>query len=111
MYEWGRPLKWHYQPVGEALGLGMHESQSLIIEMQVCRSRESMNWVAPLVRKSFMRNGHAWFASNLLLLSTRVSRNFIRVDADEVTYPAHVIFRYRLERAMVEGKILPEDLP
>ena len=48
---------------------------------------------------------------NLYRLSTRVARSFIRVDADEVTYPAHVILRYRLERAMIDGDLDPEDLP
>ncbi len=42
---------------------------------------------------------------------TRVARSLIRVDADEVTYPAHVILRYRLERAMIAGDLLPADLP
>jgi carboxypeptidase Taq len=40
-----------------------------------------------------------------------VQPSLIRVDADEVTYPAHVIFRYKLEKAMIEGKLEVEDLP
>src|SRR3712207_7371159 len=40
---------------------------------------------------------------NLAGLWRRVSRGFIRVDADELTYPAHVILRFRLERAMIGG--------
>src|SRR6185437_1352085 len=42
---------------------------------------------------------------------TRVERSLIRVDADEVTYPAHVILRYRLERAMIAGDLALADLP
>lgn len=37
--------------------------------------------------------------------------DLIRVDADEVTYPAHVILRYRLEKAMIAGELEPDDLP
>ena len=40
-----------------------------------------------------------------------MQRSLIRVDADEVTYPAHVILRYRLERAMLAGNLVPADLP
>ncbi|MEE8279415.1 MAG: carboxypeptidase M32, partial [Alphaproteobacteria bacterium] len=48
---------------------------------------------------------------NLYRLYTRVEPGLIRVDADEVTYPAHVILRYRLERAMIAGDLPAADLP
>jgi carboxypeptidase Taq len=48
---------------------------------------------------------------NLALLWRRVARGFIRVDADEITYPAHVILRFRLEKAMIEGALQVADLP
>lgn len=111
MYERGRPAKWRYQPVGETPGLGMHESQSLIVEMQASRSRPFMTWAASTIRATFGGEGDLWSADNLYRLSTRVARSFIRVDADEVTYPAHVILRYRLERAMIAGDLMPADLP
>ncbi|MBT5495024.1 MAG: carboxypeptidase M32 [Alphaproteobacteria bacterium] len=111
MYERGRPAAWRYQPVGETPGLGMHESQSLIVEMQASRSREFITWAAPIARDALGGQGDAWSSDNLYQLSTRVARSFIRVDADEVTYPAHVILRYRLERAMIDGDLNPEDLP
>ncbi|MBO88711.1 MAG: carboxypeptidase M32 [Rickettsiales bacterium] len=111
MYERGRPLKWRYQPIGETAGLGMHESQSLIVEMQASRSRSFFSWAAPVIRDSFAGSGKGWDADNLYRLATRVERSFIRVDADEVTYPAHVALRYRLERAMIDGDLLPRDLP
>ena len=111
MYERGRPSEWRYQPVGETPGLGMHESQSLIVELQVSRSRPFFLWAAPKIRSTFDGTGEVWSAENLYRLVTRVSRSFIRVDADEVTYPAHVILRYRLERAMIEGDLAAADLP
>jgi carboxypeptidase Taq len=40
-----------------------------------------------------------------------VQRGLIRVDADEVTYPAHVILRFEIERPLIEGEIEPEDIP
>lgn len=50
-------------------------------------------------------------ASNLAGLFTRVQPGLIRVDADELTYPAHVILRYEIERALMDGEIEAEDIP
>ncbi|HTS91435.1 MAG TPA: carboxypeptidase M32 [Stellaceae bacterium] len=111
MYERGLPAAWRRQPVGDARGMSVHESQSLLVEMQACRSREFLEFAAPLLREAFHGKGPAWEADNLYRLYTRVERSFIRVDADEVTYPAHVILRYRLEKAMVAGELKLDDLP
>jgi carboxypeptidase Taq len=111
LYERGLPARWRRQPVGDARGMSLHESQSLLVEMQACRSREFVEFAAPLLREAFGGCGPAWDADNLYRLNTRVERGFIRVDADEVTYPAHVILRYRLERAMIVGDLAPTDLP
>ncbi len=110
MYERGLPVAWRRQPVGRARGMSIHESQSLLIEMQVCRSREFQVFVAPILREAFGVSGPAWEAENLYRLGTQVERSFIRVDADEVTYPAHVILRYRLERALIAGDLALKDL-
>jgi carboxypeptidase Taq len=111
LYERGLPSAWRRQPVGHARGMSIHESQSLLVEMQACRSREFIEFLAPLLCQSFGGSGPAWQAENLYRLNTRVARSLIRVDADEVTYPAHVILRYRLERAMIAGDLALEDLP
>lgn len=111
LYERGLPGAWRRQPVGEALGMSIHESQSLLIEMQVCRSRAFLTWAAPIMREAFSGQGPAWETDNLYRLYTRVKPDFIRVDADEVTYPAHVILRYRLERALLEGDMVLDELP
>ena len=111
MYERGLPAAWRLQPVGRARGMAMHESQSLLVEMQVCRGREFLGFAAPLMREAFGGSGPAWEADNLYRLYTRVVPGFIRVDADEVTYPAHVILRYRLERALIGGELSIAELP
>ncbi|MCY4239091.1 MAG: carboxypeptidase M32 [Rhodospirillaceae bacterium] len=110
-YEAGLPAAWRHQPVGASRGMTLHESQSLLIEMQVCRSPAFVSWAAPLMAEAFGGEGPAWSADNLLSLMTRVARGLIRVDADEVTYPAHVILRYRIERAVLGGDVSLEDLP
>ena len=111
MYERGLPARWRLQPVGLACGMAIHESQSLLVEMQACRGAEFVGFMAPLARDAFGGNGPAWEADNLLRLANRVEPGFIRVDADEVTYPAHVILRYRLERKLIAGGMALEDLP
>lgn len=111
LYQRGLPADWRHQPVGDARGMSLHESQSLLIEMQVCRSREFLDFAAPILRDNFGGTGPAWEADNLYRLYTKVERGHIRVDADEVTYPAHVILRYRLERALIAGDLDLKDLP
>ena len=64
-----------------------------------------------LARAAFAGRGRAWAAENLRRLYNRVRPGFIRVDADEVTYPAHVILRYRLEKRIIAGDLALADLP
>ncbi|MBM3567002.1 MAG: carboxypeptidase M32, partial [Alphaproteobacteria bacterium] len=111
LYEMGLPAAWRGQPVGEARGMVLHESQSLLIEMQVCRSKEFFAFAAPLLREVLGYAGPAWTPANLYALSARVRPGFIRVDADEITYPLHAILRTRLEQAMLAGDLRPDDLP
>lgn len=111
LYEQGRPSAWRHQPVGSARGMSLHESQSLLVEMQACRSREFCEFLAPVLRSEFHGEGPAWEAENLHRLATRVEPGFIRVDADEVTYPAHILLRYELETAMIVGDLAVADLP
>ncbi len=111
LYEQNRPRAWLGQPVGQSRGMAVHESQSLLMEMQACRSPEFITWLAPVVRDTFGGEGPAWEADNLRRLYSRVERGFIRVNADEVTYPAHIILRYRLEKALIAGDLTLPDLP
>lgn len=111
LYEQGRPAAFMSQPVSHARGMSVHESQSLIMEMQACRSREFLAFAAPLMREAFTADGPGWQAEALWRRYTRVERGFIRVDADEVTYPAHVILRYRLEKALIADAMTLNELP
>jgi carboxypeptidase Taq len=111
LYEQGRPEKWRRQPVGLARGMSMHESQSLLIEMQACRSWEFVSYLASIVQEAFQGEGAAWNAENLHRILTKVEPGFIRVDADEITYPAHILVRYKLEKALIAGDLQIQDLP
>ena len=111
MYERGLPPDWRLQPVGQAMGMAMHESQSLLVEMQVCRGDDFLQYLAPLLAKMGGVYGPAWEAGGLARRVRHVARSLIRVEADEVTYPLHIIHRYRLERAMLAGDLAVADLP
>ncbi len=111
LYEQGRPVAHFEQPVGQARSMSIHESQSLLMEMQACRSHQFLTFAAPRMQATFGGSGPAWQTDALWRNYTRVSRGFIRVDADEVTYPSHVILRYRLEKAMIAGDLALADLP
>ena len=111
LYERGLPVAWRGQPAGDARSMSVHEGQSLLIEMQVCRSPAFLGFAAPLIAEAFAGTGPAWEVENLCRLYTRVEPGFIRVDADEVTYPAHVILRYRLEKALIAGDMAAADIP
>jgi carboxypeptidase Taq len=111
LYERGLPAAHVRQPVGEAAGMATHESQSLIVEMQACRSDAFLTWLGPQLHAAFGGNPAPYQAENLARLWRQVERGFIRVDADEMTYPAHVILRFRLEQALIAGTLSVADLP
>ena len=111
LYEQNLPRKWRNQPVGLARGMALHESQSLLVEMQLSRGEPFLKYAYPLLETAFGDGSAAWSFDNLKKLYHHVERGFIRVDADEVTYPLHVILRYRIEKALLSGDLLVADLP
>ncbi len=113
LYEQGLPQTYRRQPVGSAAGMAIHESQSLIVEMQVCRGRAFLEYAAPLIARAFGADpiDPAWSVDNLERVGTRVERGFIRVYADELTYPLHVVLRYEIERDLIAGAIEVDDVP
>jgi carboxypeptidase Taq len=109
-YEQNLPRDWLGQPVAWARSAGIHESQSLSFEMQIGLSRAFVGLMAPHLRAQF-GDQPALEADNLYQHLIRVQPSFIRVDADELTYPLHVILRYRIERDLIEGRIEADDIP
>jgi carboxypeptidase Taq len=109
-YEQNLPREWLGQPVGHARSMALHESQSLSFEMQLGSHPGFVSLLSPMLAETFGKQP-AFEPANLQRLLTRVRRGFIRVDADEVTYPAHVILRWEIEQALIEGQIEAEDIP
>jgi carboxypeptidase Taq len=111
MYDLGLPQEWRDQPVGRDRGMALEESQSLLIEMTLCRSRAFVQYLKPLLEKHFGVSGPEWELDNIYRQLIRVRRSLIRVDADEVTYPLHVMLRYELEKQLLTGELAVRDLP
>ncbi len=114
IYQQGLPKAWRGQPVGDAGGMALHESQSLLLEMQVCRGPAFLEFAAPIVQRTLLgaeTRAAEWQPDNLARMATRVERGLIRVDADELTYPLHVVLRYELETALLDGDLAVVDIP
>ncbi|UGS40605.1 carboxypeptidase M32 [Pseudocitrobacter corydidari] len=109
-YEQNLPRNWLGQPVSYARSTAIHESQSLFFEMQLARSDAFLQHLLPAVVAQFGPQS-AFEASNFVAWNQRVKPGFIRIDADEVSYPAHVILRYEIERALIDGEIEVDDIP
>jgi carboxypeptidase Taq len=109
-YEQNLPRDWLGQPLAEARSMALHESQSLSFEMQLAGHPGFAALLAPMVVEAFGAQP-AFEPGNLHRLMTRVKPGLIRVDADEVSYPAHIILRYEIERALIEGQVEAEDIP
>jgi carboxypeptidase Taq len=108
MYEQNLPKPWSHWPLGKARGMAMHESQSLFVEKQLGRNPAFWEWALPLVEQYL---GERWAKDEILTHVHWVERGLIRVDADEVTYPLHVILRFELEQELVGGRLKAADLP
>jgi carboxypeptidase Taq len=108
LYEQNLPRDLARQPAGEAAGMATHESQSLIVEMQAVRSDAYLSYLAPILSEAF---GKSITVPALKSRLRHVERSYIRVEADEMTYPAHVILRFRLEQALIAGTLAVADLP
>ena len=111
MYDVGLPEAWRGLPIGRDRGMAMQESQSLLLEMLICRNRPFLTYLKPLLEKSFGVSGPEWEVENLYRLLIRVRRSLVRMDADEVTYPVHILLRYELENEILRGDLKVKDLP
>lgn len=109
LYEQGLPPEHFGTPLGEAISLGIHESQSRSWENFVGRSREFVSYLYPLLKEYFPEISYR--EEHLYKWLNRVSPNLIRVESDEVTYNLHIVLRYELEKSLIEGQLKVDDLP
>lgn len=110
LYEQGLPTEHFGTPAGSSISLGIHESQSLLWEAHVGRSRSFWQLWLPRAQELFPQLAD-WSLDDFLLKINQARYSFIRVDADEATYDLHILLRYNLERDILTGKIAIEDIP
>jgi carboxypeptidase Taq len=111
LYDLGLPVEWRDQPVGQDRGMALEQSQSLLLEMIVGRSRPFVRYLRPLLEKHYAASGPEWSDDNVYRRLTTVTRGPVRVDADELTYQAHIIVRYELEQRLLSGDLPVRELP
>ena len=111
-YEQNMPREWQYQPVGNHMGMAVHESQSMIMEYQAAMTPEFLGHLGQRLRHYFNRaSDDTMSADNIRALQLQVEPSFIRIDADQMTYPMHILLRYDLEKKIIAGEINVDDLP
>jgi carboxypeptidase Taq len=110
LYEQGLDAAARGTPRGEACSLGVHESQSRLWENQVGRSEGFWTFLLPVARLFFPALADTSLTAALLAVN-EARPSLIRTESDEITYNLHIILRYDLERALVDGSLRVGDLP
>jgi len=111
LYEQGLQLKHMGTPLGKAVGMAIHESQSRLWENQVGRSREFWHHFESRFRRAFPKQTNGISFDQVHAAVNAVRPTAIRVDADEVTYNLHILVRFDLERRLFAGELEVADLP
>jgi carboxypeptidase Taq len=111
LYERGLNPKYFGTPVGSSLGLGMHESQSRLYETRVGQSKAFWKYFLPKLKKAYGGTLNDVSVEMFYKGINRVVPSLTRVEADEVTYPLHVIVRFEIEKELINGKMNVDEVP
>jgi len=111
LYEQGLCPEHMFTPAGQAVSLGIHESQSLMWENMVGRSRPFWEHFYPDCQRAFPDALGDVALDAFFRAINAVRPSLIRVEADEVTYTLHIILRFELERGLLNGTLAVEDVP
>ena len=111
IYDQGLPTEHHGLPLGEFVSLGIHESQSRLWENLVGRSRAFWNHFYPKAQQYFPEALGDVAVDDFFFAINDVRPSLIRVEADEATYNLHILIRFELEQALLEGELDVADLP
>lgn len=111
MYEQGVDPAFEGTPLCSGTSAGVHESQSRLWENLVGRSRPFWEHYYPQIQAVFPDQLRSVPLETFYRAINKVQRSLIRTDADEVTYNLHVMLRFDLELALLEGSLAVKDLP
>lgn len=110
MYEQGSPVEWDLTSLAGGVSLGVHESQSRTWENIVGRSEAFWSHFLPSLQETFPQIADINLGSFMQMIN-KVEPSLIRVEADELTYNLHVLVRFEIECAVLEGSLEIKDLP
>ena len=111
LYEQGLSAQHYGTPLGEAISLGIHESQSRLWENAVGRSQAFWQYFYPKLQEVFPAQLGGVQADEFFLAINQVAPSLIRVEADELTYNLHIMVRFEIELEVIEGRIQVDELP
>jgi carboxypeptidase Taq len=109
-YEACLPLQWDGLPVGQARNMCIHESQSLLFEKQLFLSKPFTAFFTPAIHNC-LADARRFDCEQIWRGYIKVQPSLIRVAADEVTYPLHIILRFEIESDLINGTVEAEDIP
>ena len=110
LYDQGLPAEHSGTPLGEAVSLGIHESQSRMWENLVGRSLGFWKFFYPEAQKMFPALADVSLEAFHLAVND-VRPDLIRTEADEITYNLHILLRFELERALLKGDLQAAEVP
>ena len=111
LYDQGLPLEHYGTPLGDTVSFGIHESQSRLWENMVGRSRDFWTFLYPQLQYDFPEPFQKLSLEQFYMAMNAVAPSPVRLSADEVTYNLHIIVRFEIEKALIEGTIEAADVP
>ncbi|MDO4537802.1 MAG: carboxypeptidase M32 [Coriobacteriales bacterium] len=111
LYEQGVNPKFNRTSLKGGTSMGMHEAQSRFFENYVGRDRAFIGPLLSLMKKRFPGQLSRVTPNQLYLAVNRVVPSLIRTEADELTYPLHIIIRYEIEQLLIAGKATAREVP
>jgi len=111
LYEMGLPIEHFGSPLGEPRSLGVHESQSRWWETFIGLSKPFWQHFYPILKETFHDRLAEIDFKRFYQAINKVKPSLIRVEADEVTYPLHVILRFEIEKSLIEGTLNVREIP
>ena len=109
-YQQNLPFEWLGQPLAGPHSASLHEGQALTFERQLAARPAFWRALVPMMREHF-GDQPAFDADNLLRVVQRVRPGRVRVGADALTYPLHIVLRLEVEQALIDGAIEVADVP
>jgi carboxypeptidase Taq len=111
LYNTNLPLEYYGTPICEALSHGTDESQSRLWETLVGRNMPFWNFFYPKLQEAFPNELKNISVEDFYKSINKVEPSMIRVESDEVSYCLHVILRFEIEKALIEGSLKVKDIP